>query len=421
LTNPLLDSSPTQTLPHIDPALHLFDITQVGFFFGIPLAKMRIAVVSTLNECVPPKNYGGSERVVHFLVEELVALGHSVTLYAPRDSQTSAKLVECIGEPFREYNDEKFDLLEKQTRRVIADKDNYDIIHFHHETWPFHKHVLTSPGPYVWTDHRRLDLPGTPAMLKQLHEAAGIALVSISDSQRRPITDTPFAATIYNCMPPDLLKPLPVPSRDYLAFVGRFSPEKGVVEAINIATRANMKLKLAGVLDCSHHDYYENELKPLLASRDNVDWIGAIGCEEKSAFLSGAIALLFPILWEEPFGMVLIEAMACGTPVIAFDRGAVREILEDGVTGFVVKDEKEAVEKMKLVGSLDKERIREEFVKRFSARKMVGDHVKVYEEVIKRGKKTISTGVRKDSGVELGSDSDNEVLRDFGNGESTDS
>ena len=340
---------------------------------------MRIAQIAPLFEAVPPKLYGGTERVVYSLTEELVALGHDVTLFASGDSVTSAKLDPPWPRALRldpEIRDwvATYALLIEHVRRRAHE---FDVLHFHIDYWP--NSVFTrQPTPFLTTLHGRLDLTEFAAVYRFF---PAVPLVSISDSQRRPLPDLNWAATVHHGIPADLLRPLPA-EPSYFAFLGRISPEKGIERAIRIATAAGVKLKVAAKVDQADRAYYEAEVAPLLANAE-VEFIGEINDAQKPAFLSGARALLFPIDWPEPFGLVMIEAMACGCPVIAFRRGSVPEVMDDGVTGFVVENVAEAVAATRRLPTLDRAAIRRVFDRRWTARRMATDYVAVYDRLIR--------------------------------------
>jgi glycosyltransferase involved in cell wall biosynthesis len=339
---------------------------------------MRIAQIAPLFEAVPPKLYGGTERVVHSLTEELVAMGHDVTLFASGDSVTSAKLAAMRPEALRldptvqDWVAHYMKMVEMVARRT----DEFDVIHSHIDYFPLG--VLSrQPVPFLTTLHGRLDLPEFSEIYGTYKQTA---FVSISDHQRGPIPQLNWARTVLHGMPAQRLRPLDV-KRDYFAFLGRVSPEKGLDRAIRIAAAAGVKLKVAAKVDNADKAYYENEIKPLL-SMGEVEFIGEINDDQKPAFLSGAHALLFPIRWPEPFGLVMIESMACGTPVIAFRHGSVPEVMDDGVTGFIVDTEEEALAALKRIPTLDRALVRQRFEQRFTARRMAQDYLDLYQELI---------------------------------------
>ena len=280
---------------------------------------MRIAQISPLTEAVPPQLYGGTERVISWLTEELVGLGHDVTLFASGDSRTSAQLKAVwpralrLDGSIRDPMGLHMTMLE-QVRRQAGE---FDFMHFHLDYYPFSLFSRQST-PFVTTLHGRLDLPELQPVFSTF---ASVPIISISNSQRRPVPQANWVNTVYHGLPAHLLTPQPL-TPSYLAFLGRVSPEKSVDRAIRIAERCGLPIKIAAKIDKADRDYFEEKIRPLM-SLPFVEYIGEITDEQKSAFLSGAIALLVPIDWPEPFGLVMIEAMACGTPVIAFNRGSV--------------------------------------------------------------------------------------------------
>jgi glycosyltransferase involved in cell wall biosynthesis len=337
------------------------------------MRTLRIAQIAPLAEAVPPKFYGGTERVVSFLTEELVAMGHDVTLFASGDSLTSAKLEAVWPRALRLDADLRDALAPMMLlmERVRQMAHQFDILHFHTDYWSASLFSRQNV-PFLTTLHGRLDLPelrtvyaGLPAM----------QVVSISDAQRLPLPEANFVSTVHHGLPETLLTPQAM-ERSYLAFLGRICPEKRPDRAIRIARAAGIPLKLAAKVDRVDEEYFIEEIRPLLGA--DAELIGEIGDSAKAAFLSGAKALLMPIDWPEPFGLVMIEAMACGTPVIAYDHGSVPEIIEDGVTGFIVRNEAEAAAALNHVGALSRSAIRERFEARFSARRMAEDYVAVY-------------------------------------------
>ena len=340
---------------------------------------MRIAQIAPLFEAVPPRLYGGTERVVYSLTEALVAMGHDVTLFASGDSITSAKLEAPwpralrLDPDIRDWVSTYALLIEYVAQRA----PQFDVLHFHIDYWP-NSVFSRQPVPFVTTLHGRLDLPEFAAVYRMFPK---VPLVSISDSQRRPLPDVGWTATVYHGMPQHLLTPLPVEKRDYFAFLGRISPEKGIERAIQIAGRTGVKLKVAAKVDKADAEYFKTSVEPLLADA-NVEFIGEINDAQKPAFLSGAKALLFPIDWPEPFGLVMIEAMACGCPVIAMRRGSVPEVMDDGVTGFVVENLDEAVAACARLHEIDRDGVRAQFDKRFTSRRMAEDYIAVYERLI---------------------------------------
>ena len=339
---------------------------------------MHIAQIAPLTEAIPPKLYGGTERVVHWLTEELVALGHEVTLFASGDSCTSAKLEAFwpralrLDGSIRDPNALHMAMLEHVRRRA----DEFDFLHFHLDYYPFSL-FSRQRTPWATTLHGRLDLPEHQPVFDTFSDAP---VISISNSQRRPLPQARWIKTIHHGLPERLLMPQSA-KPSYFAFLGRVAPEKRLDTAIRISRHCGVPLKVAAKIDRADRDYYDEQIKPLMGSR-HVDFIGEINDEQKSEFFSGAIALLVPIDWPEPFGLVMIEAMACGTPVIAFNRGSVSEIVEDGVTGFVVEDEAGAVGAVDRLAQLSRAQIRKRFEERFTARRMATDYLAVYRTLM---------------------------------------
>jgi glycosyltransferase involved in cell wall biosynthesis len=338
---------------------------------------MQIAQIAPLTEAIPPKLYGGTERVISWLTDELVALGHDVVLFASGDSETSATLEACwpkslrLDGSVRDPNALHMAVLERVRQRA----DDFDLLHFHLDYYPFSLFSRQST-PFVTTLHGRLDLPEHQVVFATF---PSLPLISISDAQRRPVPHAGWMRTIHHGLPEQLLTPQPV-KPTYFAFLGRISPEKAVDQAIWIAKRCGVPLKIAAKVDPVDRDYFESEIRKLLMPPD-VEYIGEISDSEKSIFLSGAIALLAPIAWAEPFGLVLIEAMACGTPVIAFNRGSVPEIIEGGLTGFVVEGKEEAVAAAARLSGLSRVTIRQRFEERFTARQMAREYLIVYRNL----------------------------------------
>jgi len=348
---------------------------------------MRIAQIAPLTEAIPPKLYGGTERVISWLTEELVALGHDVTLFASGDSHTSAKLVSGwpralrLDGEVRDANALHLTMLEQVCRRAW----DFDILHFHLDYYPF---SLFARGatPFVTTLHGRLDLPEHQHLFATF---ASAPIVSISDAQRLPVPDAGWVRTIHHGLPERSLMPQPV-KPSYFAFLGRISPEKAVDDAIRIAQRCGVPLKLAAKVDKVDREYFEAKISPLLRP-PAVEYIGEISDSQKSEFLSGAICLLAPSAWPEPFGLVMIEAMACGCPVIAYNRGALPEVIEEGVTGFLVDDELAASAAVGRLGTLSRRAIRKRFEARFTARRMADDYLALYRELIDAAFGTFNT------------------------------
>ncbi|HEX2942765.1 MAG TPA: glycosyltransferase family 4 protein [Rhodopila sp.] len=341
---------------------------------------MRIAQISPLFEAVPPKLYGGTERVVYSLTEELVAMGHDVTLFASGDSITSATLAPMRDQAIRLDPSVKdwVALYNRMVEMIYRRKDEFDVLHFHIDYFPLGM-FSRQKVPFLTTLHGRLDLP---EFVETYSTFAETPFVSISDSQRRPIPNLNWVRTVLHGMPANLLTPQPV-KQEYAAFLGRISPEKGVDRAIRIAGKAGLKLKIAAKVDNADKEYYDTQIKPLIRDNPNVEFIGEINDAQKPAFLSGAQMLLFPIDWPEPFGLVMIEAMACGTPVIAFNCGSVPEVIDPGVTGFIVNDIDQAVAAVDKIPLLDRARVRATFDRRFTARRMAEDYVDVYQSLVR--------------------------------------
>ena len=363
---------------------------------------MRIAQVAPLYESVPPKLYGGTERVVSYLTEELVRLGHEVTLFASGDSDTTAKLVPACPKALwrddrcRETLPHHVRLLEL----VFDDVSRFDVIHFHCDYLHFPL-LRRHPCASVTTMHGQLHEPDLKPLLT---EYAEVPLVSISDNQRRPVPGANWQATVYHGLPRDLLTFRDRPG-DYLAFLGRISPEKRVDWAVEIARRSGRPLKIAAKIDRADCDYFKEQIEPLLKrSAPLVEFIGEVGGAAKDRFLGEAAALLFPIDWPEPFGLVMIEAMACGTPVLAFRNGSVAEVIDEGVTGFVVGSEEEAVCRIGALLALDRGRVRRRFEERFTATRMALDYVKVYKSLLpaareRRALRLVSPTTDRDTAV----------------------
>ena len=337
---------------------------------------MRIAQIAPLIESVPPLLYGGTERIVSYLTEELVRLGHEVTLFASGDSLTTAELVACseralrldatVRDPLPYY----VIMLDRVRRRA----EEFDVIHFHIDYLHFPPFRQVAARTLT-TQHGRLDLPDLAVAYRAFPE---FPLVSISDDQRRPRSDWNWRGTVPHGLPPHLFPFSPRANGGYLAFLGRICPEKRPDHAIEIARRTGIPLKIAAKVDRVDQAYFDQVIRPLL--RDPlVEFVGEIGEPDKGAFLGGASALLFPIDWPEPFGLVMIEAMACGTPVIAYRRGSVPEVIEDGWTGFIVDDVASAVAAVERLDGLDRGMIRARFEQRFTARRMAKDYLAEYD------------------------------------------
>jgi glycosyltransferase involved in cell wall biosynthesis len=347
---------------------------------------MRIAQVAPLYESVPPKYYGGTERVVSYLTEELVRQGHEVTLFASGDSTTKAHLVaacECALRLDEQCVDQMAHHI-LMLERVIQRASEFDVIHFHVDYLHYslsRRHSFA----HLTTLHGRLDIPDLIPLYKEFQE---IPVVSISDVQREPLPVANWQATIYHGLPRDLYQFRAQPG-SYLAFIGRISPEKRVDRAIEIAKRVQIPLKIAAKVDRVDNDYFESVIEPLL-SDPLVEFVGEISDGEKDKFLGNAYALLFPIDWREPFGMAMIEAMACGTPVIAYRKGSVPEVIDEGSTGFIVQDLEDAVEAVRRVPELSRARCREVFEQRFTAERMANNYLQVYTRLINCQQKQLS-------------------------------
>ena len=339
---------------------------------------MKIAQVAPLYESVPPKTYGGTERVVSYLTEELVREGHDVTLFASGDSETTAKLIPACERSLR-LNETCVDQLTHHIAMlddVMRRAPDFDIIHFHIDYMHFPLSRYCSL-PSVTTLHGRLDIPDLTPMYERFSDAP---LISISFSQRAPLKNVNWIGNVYHGLPAELHAFYPRRG-DYLAFLGRISPEKRADRAIEIANATGMKLKIAAKIDNADRDYYEKTIEPLLG-HPNVEFIGEITEDQKAEFLGNAYAYLFPIDWPEPFGLTMIEAMACGTPTIAFECGSVPEVMEEGVTGYIVNDIPAAVAAVDKIGSLDRAACYQVFEKRFTASRMAEQYVRLYHEFL---------------------------------------
>lgn len=339
---------------------------------------MKIAQIAPLAESVPPRLYGGTERVVSYLTDELVRLGHDVTLFASADSQTSARLVACSPHALR-LDPRVRDPLPHHLlmiERVRKQAHEFDVLHFHVE----HIHLpLFRPfvRKCVTTLHGRLDLPDLVPLYREFRD---MALVSISNAQRAPLSGASFIATVYHGLPDPVCPFNPAPRGDYLAFCGRVSPEKGLERAIEIARLAGMRLRIAAKIDPADEQYFRTRIAPLLR-HPLIEFVGEVDEATKPALLGNAAALLFPIDWPEPFGLAMIEAMSCGTPVIAWPHGSVPEIVEHGVSGMVVDSIDAAVAAVHEIGRLDRGQVRARCEERFSAQRMARDYLAVYRSL----------------------------------------
>jgi glycosyltransferase involved in cell wall biosynthesis len=359
-------------------------------------SSMRIAQVAPLSESVPPRKYGGTERVVYNLTEALVDAGHDVTLFASGDSRTSAELVPVVRESLRlakrPRDPEICELL--QLAELERQADKFDVVHFHSN----YAHLATArhlDTPSVTTMHGRLDAPDLRALFHEFREAP---LVSISDSQRKPLPEANWVGTVYNGTAVDCYTYKPE-GGDYLAFLGRISPDKGPEDAIEIALRVGLPLKIAAKIDPSDREYYAEKIEPLL-DHPLVDFIGEVDEHGKNELLCNARALLFPIHWPEPFGLVMTEAMACGTPVVAYRNGSVDEVMRDGVSGYIVDDLDAAVAALERIGQIDRSGCRRYFEERFSVAQMARGYLDVYRLVVENAavdsEITFSAGPRLD-------------------------
>jgi glycosyltransferase involved in cell wall biosynthesis len=346
---------------------------------------MRIAQVAPLFESVPPKCYGGTERVVSYLTEELVRQGHEVTLFASGDSVTQARLVSGCRRSLRldprcqNPMTHHLVMLEQVFRRA----EQFDIVHFHvdYMHYPLSRR---EPVTHVTTLHGRLDIPDLVPLYREFQD---IPVISISNGQRQPLPWANWQATVHHGLPADLYRFREKPG-SYLAFLGRISPEKRVDRAIEIAKRVGMPLKIAAKVDPVDKDYFDSIIAPLLQD-SFAEFVGEIGDGEKDEFLGNAYVLLFPIDWPEPFGLVMIEAMACGTPVVAYRGGAVPEVMEEGHTGFIVEGLEDAVEAVRRVPQLSRRRCRDVFEKRFTTTRMAHDYARIFERLIQGNEEKI--------------------------------
>lgn len=339
---------------------------------------MRIAQVAPLYESVPPKFYGGTERIVSYLTETLHDFGHEVTLFASGDSRTRATLVKVVPRALRLFSGVVDPLVSHMLllQKVLAQRECFDIIHFHCDYLHFPLSRLANL-PQLTTLHGRLDIRDLYPLYKEFSE---MPVVSISDRQRDPLPFANWLSTVHHGLPLDLYEPGFSPG-NYVAFLGRISPEKGVEHAINIARAVKTPLKVAAKIDMADRDYFIAKVEPHF-QRPEVDYIGEINEVEKRQFLGRAKCLLFPIEWPEPFGLVMIEALACGTPVLAFNRGSVSEIIEPGVTGFIAESVEEAIALYPQTIALDRQRVRQRFCERFSAQCMARKYEALYERLL---------------------------------------
>ncbi len=341
---------------------------------------MKVAQIAPLCEAVPPRLYGGTERIVSYLTEELVRQGHDVTLFASGDSRTAAKLVPCTEMALRLNPTVRDDLpyhiiMLDEVRRRAAE---FDILHFHMDL--LHVPLIRDFAQRtVTTLHGRLDLPDLMPFYTAFPE---IPLVSISLAQRRPMPPVNWVGLVPHGLPRDLLPFDPKAAGDYLVFLGRISPEKRPDRAIEIAARSGLPLKIAAKVDRADQAYWDAVIGPMIDAHRMVEFVGEVDERRKPSLLGNARALLFPIDWPEPFGLVMIEAMACGTPVIAFEGGSVAEVIEEGVSGFVVDGVEAAVAAVARVGELDRARVRTAFEKRFTVERMARDYLEIYRTLL---------------------------------------
>lgn len=346
---------------------------------------MRIAQVAPLYESVPPRLYGGTERVVSWLTEEFVRQGHEVTLFASGDSLTNARLVPLCQQALR-LDSKCVDPLAHHIHlieRVMQWKEDFDVIHFHTDYLHFSL-CRRADLCHVTTLHGCLNVPDLVPLYREFSD---MPVTSISDAQRLPLPWINWQGTVHHGMPENLFRAHLRPGH-YLAFLGRVSPEKGVDRAIEIAKRSGIPLKIAAKIDRADRDYFDAHIKPLLNNR-LVEFVGEINDLEKNDFLGNAAALLFPINWSEPFGIVLIEALACGLPVIAFPHGSVPEIIEDGVSGFLVNSVREAAKAADQISRIDRQKCRHAFEARFNVERMAKDYLAIYQRAMKQERKSI--------------------------------
>lgn len=361
-----------------------------GYYYPNQGVLMKIAQIAPLAERCPPSLYGGTERIVSYLTEELVRQGHEVTLFASGDSTTRAELVPCCDMALR-WDTRVSDPLPYYVMmldRAMARASSYDVLHFHIDLLHFPL-LRQTPVRAVTTLHGRLDLPDLRPFYAHFPH---LQLVSVSTAQRAPMPPVNWAGTVHHGLPADLLPFCTNPQGDYLAFLGRISPEKRPDHAIQIAARAGLPLKIAAKIDKVDRDYWESTIRPLVAMHPNVEYIGEIDEHEKAVFLGNARALLFPIAWPEPFGLVMIEAMACGTPVIAFACGSVPEVIEPDVSGIVVRSIDEAVAAAHRAAALPRTAVRASFEARFTVERMAREYVRIYQNLAGFGAADASEG-----------------------------
>jgi glycosyltransferase involved in cell wall biosynthesis len=340
---------------------------------------MRIAQIAPLHESVPPLRYGGTERVVYYLSEELVRRGHEVTLFASGDSRTSAELCPCVPESLRLAGRGSDPTVQEviQLDQVLQQVGRFDVLHFHtgHMSFPLLNRLAV---PHLSTVHGPLDSPEQAALFNHFDR---LPLVSISENQRRPVTQANWLGTIHHGLPTDLYNFVATPA-DYLAFVGRISPEKRLDRAIEIAMAVGVPLKVAAKIDPVDRDYFHHHIEPMMLGNPLVEFVGEVDDQGKQELLGNALALLFPIDWPEPFGLVMIEANACGTPVIAWRRGSTPEVIHEGVNGCLVETIAEATAAVNRIERLDRSRVRSHFEVRFSVTRQAEDYEQLYRHLI---------------------------------------
>jgi glycosyltransferase involved in cell wall biosynthesis len=359
-----------------------FELDINGGSGGAGGRRLRIAQIAPLYESVPPKLYGGTERVVSYVTEELVRGGHEVTLFAAGDSETQANLVPGCERALRLQGKPELGSslqLAMLTEVFETARERFDIIHSHIDYWSFPFARLTKV-PTVTTMHGRLDLPELYPVYNRFPKAA---LVSISDSQRRPLAEMNWVGTVYHGMPRNLLR-FSERGGDYLAFLGRISPEKGIDRAIEVSLRSGIPLKIAAKVDSVDKEYFAEVIKPRIKP-PMIEYVGEVNDAQKSEFLGGALALLFTIDWPEPFGLAMIEALACGTPIVARPCGSVPEIVRPGVTGFIAREIYELVSAVEKIGSISRERCRREFEERFTSEVMIAKYERLYHRLLGSG------------------------------------
>ena len=349
---------------------------------------LRIAQVAPLYESVPPHKYGGTERVVSYITEELVKMGHDVTLFASGDSKTAAKLVPACGESLRlsKSTPDPFVYQTLQLEQVAQNIDSFDIVHFHSDYFHFPL-SRRMKYPQLTTLHGRLDLPDLVYLYRTYSD---MPLVSISQAQRKPIRFARWIGNVYHGLPMNLFRANINPG-SYLTFVGRISPEKRVDRAIQIAEKSGIPIKIAAKVDKVDVAYFNEVIKPMLSSR-YVEYIGEVSQDEKQDLLGGAIALVFPIDWPEPFGLAMIESMACGTPAIAYRMGSVPEVIDEGVSGFIIDSEEEGVTAVERCAALDRAVCRRQFELRFSSARMAAEYIALYSAVAQKKRRAALHG-----------------------------